>query len=131
MEEWIRIVQTHSEVLTVAAIVFMGLILAISLSRILRQIKKLNRSLTSITNNIQAYFDVIMQEEPPVAEEQPAQEEQHGYEQKKMYDERTKEEQNLLEDSKRQEGKKYSMPYCRNIFPKEIQIKLVFPLDTP
>ena len=103
MEEWIRIVQTHSEVLTVAAIVFMGLILAISLSRILRQIKKLNRSLTSITNNIQAYFDVIMQEEPPVAEEQPAQEEQHGYEQKKMYDERTKEEQNLLEESKRQE----------------------------
>lgn len=103
MEEWIRIVQTHSEVLTVAAIVVMGLILAISLSRILRQIKKLNRSLASITNNIQAYFDVIMQEESSVQEEQTAQEEQHGYKQKNMYDERAKEEQNLIEDSKRQE----------------------------
>ncbi|MCI9526728.1 MAG: hypothetical protein HFH37_07410 [Lachnospiraceae bacterium] len=64
MEKWVSILQTHSEVLTVASIVMMGVILAISLSRILRQIKKLNRSLTSITDNIQAYFDVIMQEEP-------------------------------------------------------------------
>ena len=64
MEKWVSILQTHSEVLTVASIVVMGLILAISLSRILRQIKRLNRSLTSITDNIQAYFDVIMQEEP-------------------------------------------------------------------
>ena len=64
MEKWVSILQTHSEVLTVASIVVMGVILAISLSRILRQIKKLNRSLTSITDNIQAYFDVIMQEEP-------------------------------------------------------------------
>lgn len=103
MEEWVRIVQTHSEVLTVAAIVVMGLILAISLSRILRQIKKLNRSLASITNNIQAYFDVIMQEESSVQEEQTAQEEQHGYEQKNMYDEHTEEERNLIEDSKRKE----------------------------
>ncbi len=103
MEEWIRIVQTHSEVLTVAAIVFMGLILAISLSRILRQIKKLNRSLASITNNIQAYFDVIMQEEPQGQEELQPQEEPRGYEQKDMYDESTKEEQNLIEDRKRQE----------------------------
>lgn len=103
MEEWIRIVQTHSEVLTVAAIVAMGLILAISLSRILRQIKKLNRSLASITNNIQAYFDVIMQEESSVQEEQTAQEEQHGYKQKNMYDEHTEEERNLIEDSKRKE----------------------------
>lgn len=64
MEKWVSILQTHSEVLTVASIVVMGLILAISLSRILRQIKRLNRSLASITDNIQAYFDVIMQEEP-------------------------------------------------------------------
>lgn len=63
MEKWLSILQTHSEVLTAASIVVMGLILAISLSRILRQIKRLNRSLTSITDNIQAYFDVIMQEE--------------------------------------------------------------------
>ena len=65
MEKWVSILQTHSEVLTVASIVVMGLILAISLSRILRQIKRLNRSLTSITDNIQAYFDVILQEEEP------------------------------------------------------------------
>lgn len=71
MEKWVSILQTHSEVLTVASIVVMGLILAISLSRILRQIKRLNRSLTSITNNIQAYFDVIMQEE--VQEQEQAQ----------------------------------------------------------
>ena len=64
MEKWVSILQTHSEVLTVASIVMMGVILAISLSRILSQIKQLNRSLTSITDNIQAYFDVIMQEEP-------------------------------------------------------------------
>ncbi len=103
MEEWIRIVQTHSEVLTVAAIVVMGLILAISLSRILRQMKKLNRSLASITNNIQAYFDVIMQEEAQEQGELPPQESPHGYEQKNMYDEHTKEEQDLIEDSKRKE----------------------------
>lgn len=103
MEEWIRIVQTHSEVLTVAAIVFMGLILAVSLSRILRQIKKLNRSLTSITNNIQAYFDVIMQEEPQAQEEPQEQNQQYGNVQKNMHDERTEEEQNQIIDSKRQE----------------------------
>lgn len=74
MEKWVSILQTHSEVLTVASIVVMGLILAISLSRILRQIKKLNRSLTSITDNIQAYFDVIMQEETQEQGQQQMQE---------------------------------------------------------
>lgn len=74
MEKWISILQTHSEILTVASIVVMGLILAITLSRILKQIKRLNRSLTSITDNIQAYFDVIMQEEPQMQEEPRAQE---------------------------------------------------------
>ena len=64
MEKWISILQTYSEILTGAAVVVMGLFLAFFLIRILRQIKRLNRSLGSITENIQAYFDVILQEEP-------------------------------------------------------------------
>ena len=70
MEKWVSILQTHSEVLTVASIVVMGVILAISLSRILRQIKRLNLNLGSITQNIQEYFDVIMQEEPQIISEE-------------------------------------------------------------
>ena len=54
----------------------LGLILTIILLRILRQIKRLNRSLQSITNNIQAYFDVIMQEEVPKQDEEEISEEQ-------------------------------------------------------
>ena len=63
MEKWMSILQTYSEILTGAAVVVMGLFLAFFLIRILRQIKRLNRSLGSITENIQAYFDVILQEE--------------------------------------------------------------------
>ena len=40
MEKWISILQTYNEVLTVASIVAVGLILAITLLRILRQIKR-------------------------------------------------------------------------------------------
>lgn len=41
----------------------MGLIAIWLLARVLRQIKRLNKSLGNITENIQAYFDVILREE--------------------------------------------------------------------
>ncbi len=104
MEEWISILQTYSEVLTVASIVMVGLILAISLSRILRQIKRLNRSLTSITKNIQAYFDVIMQEEAQVQEETTVQDAQKQYTQEDVQGECAKAGQDEKElENRRQE----------------------------
>lgn len=68
MEEWISLLQNYSEILTGAAIILMGLILMIFLARILRQIKRLNKSLGSITGNMQAYFDVILKEDTQVEE---------------------------------------------------------------
>lgn len=76
MEKWVSFLQSHSEVLTEAAIIVLGLLLAVILLRILRQIKRLNRSLLSITKNVQAYFDVIMQEEVPGQDKPQASEEQ-------------------------------------------------------
>ncbi len=76
MDKWISFLQSHNEILTGAVILLLGLILTIILLRILRQIKRLNRSLQSITNNIQAYFDVIMQEEVPKQDEEEISEEQ-------------------------------------------------------
>lgn len=74
MEKWISFLQMNKGILTEAAVIVLGLLLVIFLARILRQIKKLNRSLSSITKNVQEYFDVIMQEEPQVQEEPQAQE---------------------------------------------------------
>jgi len=65
MEKIIDFLQSYNEILTGAAIILMSLVLIIFLAGILRQIKRLNRSLGSITENIQAYFDVILQEEEP------------------------------------------------------------------
>lgn len=72
MEKWLSFLQSHSEILTGAAMVVLGLVLTIILARILRQIKRLNRSLLSITENVQAYFDVIMSDEPQSQEEMQA-----------------------------------------------------------
>ncbi len=69
MEELMSFLQTYSEILTGAAIIVMGLLLMLFLMGILRQIKRLNKSLGSITANMQAYFDVILQEEEPAPEE--------------------------------------------------------------
>lgn len=71
MEEWINLLENYSEILTGAAVIFMGLILMIFLGRILRQIKKLNKSLGSITGNMQAYFDVILKEDMESTEAAP------------------------------------------------------------
>ncbi|MCI8300105.1 MAG: hypothetical protein HFI69_07120 [Lachnospiraceae bacterium] len=75
MEKIVSILQNYNEILTEAFVALMSLILIIFLARILRQIKRLNFSLTSITNNIQAYFDVILQDEPQKTEEQTVQQE--------------------------------------------------------
>ena len=74
MEKWINFIQTNSEILTKAAIVALSLLILFYLARILRQIKRLNRSLGSITENIQAYFDVILQEEEPKMQKEPEEE---------------------------------------------------------
>ncbi len=74
MEKWMNFIQTNSEILTKAAIVALSLIILFYLARILRQIKRLNRSLGSITENIQAYFDVILQEEEPKMQEEAGEE---------------------------------------------------------
>lgn len=71
MEEWINLLQNYDEILMGAAVIFMGLIVMIFLGRILRQIKKLNKSLGSITGNMQAYFDVILKEDAETEEEAP------------------------------------------------------------
>ena len=76
MEEVLFYLQRYDEILIRAIAIFAGLIVLLYLARILRQIKRLNRSLQSITNNIQAYFDVIMQEEVPKQDEEEISEEQ-------------------------------------------------------
>lgn len=80
MEKWISFLQMYDEILTEAALVVLAMVLVIILVRVLRQIKRLNRSLSSITENVQAYFDVIMQEESETSGEKPVQERQQTQE---------------------------------------------------
>lgn len=80
MGKWISFLQMYDKNLTEIVLVIMGLIFIIILLRILRQIKRLNRSLSGITKNIQAYFDVIMQEEPQEQGEEQTQEAQASQE---------------------------------------------------
>lgn len=63
MEEWMFFLERYNGILTRAAVLLMGLIAIWLLARVLRQIKRLNKSLGNITGNIQAYFDVILREE--------------------------------------------------------------------
>ncbi len=63
MEELIRFCQRYQGLLKEAALVLMGLLILLLLARILRQIKRLNRSLGDIIGNVQAYFDVILRDE--------------------------------------------------------------------
>ncbi|MEY8391209.1 hypothetical protein D3Z36_04555 [Lachnospiraceae bacterium] len=96
MEKIVSFLQNYNEILTEAFIVLMSLVLIIFLARILRQIKRLNLSLTSITQNIQAYFDVILQEEPQKAEEQTVQ-------QDPVQNKRTAEENDFEEQERRKQ----------------------------
>lgn len=69
MEELLQFAQTYREILAAAGAAFLGLILLIYLIRILRQIKRLNKSLRSISENIQAYVDVVLSEEEEMEEQ--------------------------------------------------------------
>lgn len=45
-------------------ILFITIVVAFLLWRMQQQLKRLNRSLTAVTGNIQEYFNVIMEDEP-------------------------------------------------------------------
>ncbi len=76
MEEWMFFLERYNAILARAAVLLMGLTAIWLLARILRQIKRLNKSLGNITENIQAYFDVILRED----EEEKGQEKEQGQE---------------------------------------------------
>ncbi|EOS26888.1 hypothetical protein C806_00480 [Lachnospiraceae bacterium 3-1] len=63
MENWMFFLQKYQEILIKGAVILIGLIAMLLLIGILRQIKKLNKGFRNITENIQAYFDVILREE--------------------------------------------------------------------
>lgn len=98
MGEWIKVLQNHGEILTGAAIILIGLFLVITLSRILKQIKRLNQSLGNITGSMQEYFEVILKEDMEEEEETEARAVQM---EKEEHEKRaSKEEQKKLEDEK-------------------------------
>ena len=69
MEKWIFFLQKYDEILIKGAVILIGLIAMLLLIGILRQIKRLNRSFGTITESIQAYFNVILREEEEEEEE--------------------------------------------------------------
>ncbi|MEH2944374.1 hypothetical protein VSQ32_16315 [Lachnospiraceae bacterium KK002] len=69
MEELMNFWQNYNGILKQAAIIFAGVLLLLLLAGILRQIKKLNKSLGNITEKIKAYFDVILREEEEYEED--------------------------------------------------------------
>ena len=69
MEEVLFYLQRYDEILIRAIAIFAGLIVLLYLARILRQIKRLNKSLGNITEKIKAYFDVILREEEEYEED--------------------------------------------------------------
>ena len=68
MEEWMFFLERYNAILARAAVLLMGLIAIWLLARILRQIKRLNKSLRNISENIQAYVDVVLSEEEETEE---------------------------------------------------------------
>lgn len=98
MEELLQLAQTYRWILAAGAAALMGLVLMIYLSRILRQIKRLNKSLGSISENMQAYMDVVLSEEEETEEArvqagqprnmEPVQKAPLSEEQKRMEDEK-------------------------------------------
>lgn len=63
MDAVLQVLQDYNKIIvegTAVLAVLTGLIL---LARILKHLKRLNRSLNSITGNMQAYFDVILSED--------------------------------------------------------------------
>lgn len=68
MSKIIHILQTYEDIWKAGLAMIFAVIVLLLLAAILRQIKGLNKSLKSITTNMQAYFDVIMAEEPQTEE---------------------------------------------------------------
>ncbi len=100
MEEFLQFAQTYRWALGTAGAVLAGLILLFYLARILRQIKRLNKSLGSIAENIQAYVDVVMsEEEEEAAEKNSAEREQaRGQRQEAEPYQQIAQEQKRMED---------------------------------
>lgn len=86
MDSIINIFQTYQEIWKISLTAVIAVIVFALLAGILRQIKRLNTSLKSITTNMQTYFDVILTEEPEAdGEKNPEQtEEQNGEQGKEL-----------------------------------------------
>lgn len=69
MNTIINILQTYAELWKMGLAAVLGIVGLFLLAGILRQIKRLNTNLKSVTANIQAYVDVILAEEDEPEEE--------------------------------------------------------------
>lgn len=65
-----EILQNYGEIANIGLEAVLGIAMLCLLKGILKQIKRLNTSLKSITANMQAYFDVILTEEEESDSEQ-------------------------------------------------------------
>lgn len=63
MDAVLQVLQNYNKIITEGAAVLAVLIGLILLAGIWRHVKRLNKSLNSITGNMQAYFDVILSED--------------------------------------------------------------------
>ncbi len=64
----IHILQDYQEIWKTGLAALVLILVLTLLSRILKQMRKLNESLKSITTNMQAYFDVILTEDKELEE---------------------------------------------------------------
>ncbi len=64
----IHILQDYQEIWKTGLAALVLILILTLLSRILKQMRKLNESLKSITTNMQAYFDVILTEDKELEE---------------------------------------------------------------
>ena len=65
-----ELLQNYGEIAKIGLEAVFGIVILCLLAGILKQIKRLNSSLKSITANMQAYFDVILTEEEETNSEQ-------------------------------------------------------------
>ncbi len=65
-----ELLENYGEIAKIGLEAVFGIVILCLLTGILRQIKKLNSSLKSITGNMQAYFDVILTEEEELNDKQ-------------------------------------------------------------
>lgn len=63
MDAALQVLQNYNKIIVEGAAVLAVLTGLILLARILKHIKRLNKSLSSITGNMQEYFDVILSED--------------------------------------------------------------------